>query len=148
VVAFKHIGIRVPNMRKAEEHYREIFAFEVIGRESLQDDGRWYSVPHGKGWKEIEAAGVDIMWIGLRRDDIRIALFPGDPEPERSLFCFGLTLTPDEVAEIRSRLPETLTIEVDTEKELTFVDDFGFRWQCFGSDLSTAGDLRGDWLDL
>lgn len=110
-----------------------IFAAELIGREALLEDGPWYSAPHGTGWAEIEAARIAIACVGLRRDDLRIALLGGHhPEPDRSLYAIGLTITEAERSALRGRLPTDATIAVDTDSALTFVDRFGFRWQCAG----------------
>jgi catechol 2,3-dioxygenase-like lactoylglutathione lyase family enzyme len=148
LVAFKHIALHVPDMRAAEEHYRTIFAAELVGREAPLEDGRWYSAPHGTGWPEIESAGLEIGWIGLRRDDLRIALLSGEPDPDRTLYCIGVTTTAAEREEMRERLPTDVTIEVDSPSGLTFVDRYGFRWQCSDAGFGTAGDIRGDWLDI
>ncbi|MDX1657462.1 MAG: hypothetical protein R3343_01450 [Nitriliruptorales bacterium] len=148
MVAFKHVALLVPDLRAAEEHYRSIFAADLIGRESLRDDGKWYSVPHGRTWADIDDTDVDVHWVGLRRDDLIIALLLGEPEAQRTLYAIGLHLEPSEIAEIHGRLPDDVTVEVHTERALTFVDRHGFRWQCLSGEFQTAGDARGDWLDL
>lgn len=148
MVAFKHVALLVPDLEQAEEHYRTIFDAELIGREALVEDGTWRSAPPGSDWDDIRSASVDIGWVGLRRDDLVIALFGGDPRPQQTLYCIGLTVTQDEVADIHGRLPESTTVEVHTDDALTFIDRHGFRWQCFGPGFMTAGDARGDWLDL
>lgn len=148
MIAFKHVALFVPDLREAEEHYRTIWAADLVGRESLREDGRWYSVPPGLGWVDIDAAGVEIHWVGLRRDDLIVALLPGEPEAQRTLYAIGVHLEPNEVAEVHGRLPDTATVEVHTDTALTFVDRYGFRWQCFGTEFRTAGDARGDWLDM
>ncbi|TVP67753.1 MAG: hypothetical protein EA340_10005 [Nitriliruptor sp.] len=148
MVAFKHVALLVPDLREAEEHYRKIFAADLIGRESLREDGRWYSVPHGRDWTDIDAAKVNIHWVGLRRDDLRLALLVGEPEAQRTLYAIGLHLEPEEIAEVHGRLPDTVSVEVHADTALTFVDGYGFRWQCFGSEFRTAGDTRGDWLEM
>ncbi|MDX1621423.1 MAG: hypothetical protein R3320_10560, partial [Nitriliruptorales bacterium] len=103
MIAFKHAALLVPDLRAAEEHYRTIFAADLIGRESLRDDGKWYSVPHGRSWTDIDDAGVDVHWVGLRRDDLIIALLLGEPEAQRTLYAIGLHLEPPEISEIHAR---------------------------------------------
>lgn len=148
MVALTHVALLVPELREAEDHYRTIFAADLIGRESLRQDGRWYSVPPGLGWADIDAADVEIHWVGLRRDGLIVALLRGEPEAQRTLYAIGLHVQPNEVAEMHERLPETVTVEVHTDTALTFLDQYGFRWQCSRSEFKTAGDARGDWLDM
>lgn len=148
MVAYKHVALRVPDLREAEGHYRAIFGADLVGREALLEDGRWYSAPPDRGWEEIEAAGIDIGWVGLRRDELVIALLRGEPDPGRCLYCIGVTISPQEVREIHDRLPDSVTVEVASEHSLTFVDRYGFRWQGFGPGFRTAGDARGDWLEF
>lgn len=148
IMEFKHVALRVPDLQQAEEHYRTIFDAELVGRESLAEDGKWYSAPHGSSWDEIRSAGVEINWVGLRCDDLVIALLEGRPAAQQTLYCIGLTLTPAELAGIHQRLPGSTTVEVHSDTALTFVDRYGFRWQCFGPGFMTAGDARGDWLAL
>lgn len=148
MVALKHVALLVPDLHEAEEHYRTIFAADLVGRENVGADGRWRSVRAEHGWSDIAAAGIEIHWVGLRRDDLRLALLRGEPEAQRTLHAIGLHLEPKEIAATHERLPDTVTVELRSEIALTFVDRFGFRWQCSGPGFDTAGRLRGDWLDL
>jgi catechol 2,3-dioxygenase-like lactoylglutathione lyase family enzyme len=148
MVSFKHVALLVPDLEQAEQHYRTIFQAELVGREAVATDGTWRTAPHELGWAELNAAGVDIQWVGLRRDDLVIALLQGTPDAQRTLYCIGLNLTTEEAAAIRERLPDTTTLEVHEGDRLTFVDRYGFRWQCFDGGLTTAGDGRGDWLEV
>jgi catechol 2,3-dioxygenase-like lactoylglutathione lyase family enzyme len=148
MVELNHIALLVPDLREAEAHYRTIFAADLIGREHQQDDGCWCSLPPDRGWEDAEAAGIELQWVGLRRDNLIIALLLGEPEAQPTLYCIGLTVTAEEVAELREHLPGSVTIEAHTDTTLTFVDRFGFRWQCSGPGFGTAGEVRGDWLDL
>jgi len=143
----KHVALHVPDLREAEGHYREIFAADLVGREAVGSDGRWRSLRPELGWDDAARAGIELHWVGLRRDDLVIALFQGQPNPQGTLYCIGLTTTAEERADIRGRLPDSTTIEDDTTGNLTFVDMYGFRWQCLGPGFGTAGDLRGDWID-
>jgi catechol 2,3-dioxygenase-like lactoylglutathione lyase family enzyme len=148
MVSFKHVALLVPDLEEAEEHYRTIFGAELVGREALATDGNWYTAPHELGWDDLNAAGVHIQWVGLRRDDLLIALLPGRPDAQRTLYCIGLNLTTEEAAAIRERLPDTTTLELHEDDQLTFVDRYGFRWQGFDGGFTTAGDGRGDWLEV
>lgn len=53
----------VPNWREAEAYYQPLFQMELIGREAERDDGRWYTLPVGKGWEDAEAAGIEVLLL-------------------------------------------------------------------------------------
>ena len=147
MLVLRHIGLRVPDLREAETHYARIFGADLVGRE-VERHGRWYSVPHDRSWNEILDAGLTIDWVGLRRDDLMIALFPGQPDPDRTLFCIGVRMSPDDVAEVRGRLPSSVTVERDRDDQLVFLDQYGFRWQCNDMDFRSIGDTDDQWLEI
>lgn len=149
MVALHYVAVCVPDLREAERHYQEIFSVEVVGREVLGDDGRWYALRPAHGWDDLDAAGLEALWVGLRRDELVIALFPARQlQADHSLRHIGVEFDPDELAEIRSRLPDSVEVESDDADGLIIVDRHGIRWQLSGLPFADAGELRGDWLDL
>lgn len=149
MVALKNVALRVPDLREAEDHYQRIFAAELVGREVRLDDGVWYALRPEQGWDELDVAGFKASWVGLRRDDLVIALVPGTPAPDTGIHHIGVVVTPDEMVEIARGLPPTVAVEETPEDgQLTFRDRYGFRWQCSDRGLAHAGEIRGAWLDL
>lgn len=143
----KHVAIHVPDLAEAEAFYTTVLRMEVVTRESAGDDGVWRQAPAGLGWEEVRGAGRDLHMIALRRGDLVVALFTGQPRPG-TVYLVGIVADAEEIAEVRENLPDGTVIETDEADALTFVDPCGFRWQLSGPAFLGAGDARGDWLDL
>ena len=102
----KHIALFVPDLLAAEEFYRRVFAMDILFRESDVDgDENWHTLPRGKGWSDAARAGVELAMVALKRGEVVLALFLGNPQrgTVREI-CFGLP--PDEIETIRARLRE------------------------------------------
>jgi catechol 2,3-dioxygenase-like lactoylglutathione lyase family enzyme len=148
----KHVALHVPDLQRAEELYRRVFDLEVVTREvltsgSLTDDEPWAQLPHAATWEDARLAGLDVQMVGLRRGDLLLALFPGDPRPG-TVFLIAIVATVEEIAAVRGRLPSEIPVEVDHDDALTFLDPFGFRWQLCGPGFGGAGDARGRWAEI
>jgi catechol 2,3-dioxygenase-like lactoylglutathione lyase family enzyme len=148
----KHIALHVPDLQVAEGFYQRVFDLDVVTREaltggSLTDDGPWAQLPHTASWDDARRAGLEIQMVGLRRGDLILALFPGDPQPG-TVFLVAVVASPEDVAAVRDRLPAGTPVEVDQADALTFVDPFGFRWQLGGPGFAGSGDARGHWLEI
>jgi catechol 2,3-dioxygenase-like lactoylglutathione lyase family enzyme len=148
----KHVALHVPDLEQAEGYYRQVFDLDVVTREALRDgdlsdDETWAQLPHEATWEDARLAGIEIQMVGLRRGDLLLALFPGDPRPG-TLFLVAVVATVEEIAGVRDRLPDDTHVEVDEDDALTFLDPFGFRWQLCGPGFAGAGDARGRWLDI
>jgi catechol 2,3-dioxygenase-like lactoylglutathione lyase family enzyme len=148
----KHVALQVPDLQRAEEFYRRVFDLDIVTREaltggSLTDDDRWAQLPHTASWDDARLAGLEIQMVGLRRGDLILALFPGDPRPG-TLFLIAIVASPADVASVRARLPSGTPVEVDQVDALTFLDPFGFRWQLCGPGFTGSGDARGHWLEV
>jgi catechol 2,3-dioxygenase-like lactoylglutathione lyase family enzyme len=147
----KHVALHVPDLQRAEEFYRLVFDLDVVSREaltsgSLTDDEPWAQLPHTATWEDARLAGIDVQMVGLRRDDLLLALFPGSPQPG-TVFLVAIVATAEEIAAVRSRLPGDAPVEVDREDALTFLDPYGFRWQLCGPGFTGPGDAQGRWLE-
>jgi catechol 2,3-dioxygenase-like lactoylglutathione lyase family enzyme len=142
-----HVALHVPDLEAAEQFYTAALGLEVVTRESLDAHGGWEQLPPGAGWEDAGRAGVELHMVGLRRDDLIVALFLGLPTTG-TLYLVGIAATPEEIAEVRARLPPDTVIEADTESTLMFVDPFGFRWQLSTRGFRGAGEARGDWITL
>jgi catechol 2,3-dioxygenase-like lactoylglutathione lyase family enzyme len=148
----KHVALHVADLQEAEEYYRRVFDLEVVTREALAsgdltDDTPWAQLPHDATWEDARLAGHEIQMVGLRRGDLLLALFPGDPQPG-TLFLVAILATAEEIAEVRGRLPNGTAVEADQPEALTFLDPFGFRWQLCGPGFSGPGDAQGRWLEM
>jgi catechol 2,3-dioxygenase-like lactoylglutathione lyase family enzyme len=148
----KHVALHVPDLQHAEEYYQHVFDLDVVTREaltngSLTDDERWAQLPHTATWDDARLAGLEIQMVGLRRDDLLLALFPGDPQPG-TVFLIAITASAEEVTSVRDRLPADTAVEADQADALTFIDPFGFRWQLCGLGFSGPGDRLGRWLQV
>ena len=143
----KHVALYVPDLERAEAFYRHVFDLDVVTREALgsasvTEDEPWAQLPHTATWEDARAAGIEIQMVGLRRDDLLLALFPGDPRPG-TVFLVAIVATVEEVDAVRRRLPDDAEVEVDRDDALTFLDPFGFRWQLCGPGFTGPGDARG-----
>jgi catechol 2,3-dioxygenase-like lactoylglutathione lyase family enzyme len=148
----KHVALHVPDLQHAEEYYRHVFDLEVVTREALAsgdltDDLGWAQLPHTATWEDARLAGHQIQMVGLRRGDLLLALFPGDPRPG-AVFLVAIEATAEEIASVRGRLPDDTSVEVDEDDGLTFVDLLGFRWQLCGPGFTGPGDAQGRWLQV
>jgi catechol 2,3-dioxygenase-like lactoylglutathione lyase family enzyme len=148
----KHIALHVPDLQRAEQFYQRVFDLDVVTRESLTsgtlaDDERWAQLPHTATWDAARLAGLEIQMVGLRRGDLLLALFPGDPQPG-TVFLIAITATPEEITSVRDRLPADTPVEVDQVDALTFIDPFGFRWQLCGPGFIGPGDAHNRWLEI
>ena len=142
-----HLALHVPDLQRAEEVYCPMLGAEVVTRERMRADGTWGQLPTDAGWQEAREGGVEPQMVGLRRDGLVVALFPGSPAPGTLLFI-GLHVTADELAGLRTGLPADVTIETATDRALTLQDPFGFRWQLTTTGFRGAGEARGDWIAL
>jgi catechol 2,3-dioxygenase-like lactoylglutathione lyase family enzyme len=145
----RHIALVVPNLREAERYYQSLFQMELIGREAELDDGQWYTLPAGKGWEDAQAAGIELDMLALRKGDFVLALFSG-PSITGQVFAIGLAMPPEQVAEVRDRLPPEAELILDHPEQFNFRDRYGISWQLVppGDEFLMNGDAAGRWLEL
>ena len=148
----KHVAVHVPDLQRAEEYYQRVFDLEVVTREALSsgnlaDTEPWAQLPPAVTWEDARLAGIEVQMVGLRRDDLLLALFPGDPRPG-TVFLIAIVATAQEIDAVRGRLPNGTAVEVDQADALTFLDPFGFRWQLCGPGFAGPGDAHGRWLEI
>lgn len=145
---YKYVALFVPRLRAAEDFYRSVFDLELLFRESEQGDGSWKTLRAGLDWDDAEARGIEVGMVALRRDELVLALSRGKPAPGSVYeLCVGLPV--DEIATVRSRLPEGATpIELRPDF-LRFVDPFGFRWAVQRDDAAfrSSGEIAGRWIE-
>ena len=146
--SLRFIALVVPDLRVAEEYYRSLFSMQLIGREAQLEDGLWYTLPFDKGWDDAIAAGIELGMLALKKDQFVLALFSGDA-PKGQVFAIGLSLPPNEIAGVRSRLPAGTEVDTDEPQRLEFRDPYQITWQISpGDDFRTAGDFANRWLEL
>lgn len=152
-IRLKHLALYVPDLQAAEEHYAALFGMTVIGREArvrgeetLGD--AWATLPPGRDWADASAAGVTIEMVGLRRDGLIIALFPGKPSGDQ-IHAVGVVIDDAAIEEIAGRLPPDVFVELRRPGYLEFVDRYGVRWQLSPSaEFRSYGERLGRWLDV
>ena len=146
--ALRHIALVVPDLRAAEAYYQPLLGMRLIGREAQLDDGLWYSLPPDKGWVDAEAAGIKLGMLALRRGAFVLALMEGDVQPGQ-VYAIGLSMNPQEIAEVRARLPANAEVERNDPDSLVFRDPYGITWQIgTGGDFQTSGEFTGRWLKV
>jgi catechol 2,3-dioxygenase-like lactoylglutathione lyase family enzyme len=145
----RHIALVVPDLRQAEAYYQSLFQMELIGREAELDDGQWYTLPYDKGWENVEAAGIELGMLALRKGDIVLAFFPG-PQPSGQVFAIGLAMPQEQVAEVKKRLPADAEVILDHPEQFNFRDRYGIYWQLVppGMAFLMNGDTAGRWLEV
>jgi hypothetical protein len=87
--------------------------------------------------------------VALRKGEIVLALFAGDPQ-QGQVFAIGLTLSAGEIAGIQSRLRSNAEVGMDEPDGLEFRDPYKIIWQISvpGNEFRTAGDFGGRWLEM
>lgn len=148
--SFRHVAIRVPDLRVAEAYYMSLFGLELLGREAEMDDGRWYTLPPDKGWEDADRAGIQIKMLALRKGEVVIALFAGEAPPGQ-LFGVGFTMTGPEIEAVRQRLPADCTPYFDRPNRFHFDDRYEIRWQLELPDYQFGMNAEADagrWLEL
>lgn len=146
-VAVRHIAIFTPDLPVAEAYYRNVFEMELVGREVLQKDGLWYSLPFERDWQEAKAAGFDPGMSALRRGSFVLALFQAQATGSQ-IYVMGLAMPRAEIARVHERLPEGTIVLESGEDGLAFMDPYQITWQISepGYAFSTAGENSGRWL--
>jgi catechol 2,3-dioxygenase-like lactoylglutathione lyase family enzyme len=144
----KYIALHVPDLRVAEDFYRCVFGVDVLFRET-ERDGAWWTLPAGSGWDDADTAGVEVHMVALRRNDLTIALFRGEPA-SGAVYEVSIGLAADEIDGLHDRPPEGLAILEYESGFLRFEDTFGFRWvlQDPDAEFRSSGQIAGRWLDL
>ena len=148
-VSLDFIALYVTNLKEAEEYYRSLFGMDVITREAPMEDGVWYALPPDKGWADLDKAGIELGMLALRKDDLVLALFAGEPKPGQ-IFTIGLSMTADEMDKLHSRLPKKQVATYKEGKMLHFDDKFRLHWQIYLAPhhFQSAGITRGNWMNL
>jgi catechol 2,3-dioxygenase-like lactoylglutathione lyase family enzyme len=145
----RHIALVVPDLRAAERYYQSIFDMELVGRETELADGLWYTLPFDKSWDQADAAGIELGMLALRKDEFGLALFRGDA-PVGQVNVIGLKMPMEEIAAVRSRLPEGTPVSEDAPDSLEFRDPYQIIWQILlpESRFRTSGDFANRWLKI
>ena len=143
----RYVALYVTALEAAEAFYRRVFEMDVLFRESLQDDGEWYTLRSELDWSEARELGVGIDMVALRRGDFVLALFPGEPSAG-TVYEICVAVDAAELGATRARLPENVVVEESSAGWLRFVDPFGFRWAVRDHTLlfRSSGELAGRWL--
>ena len=147
--SLRHIALFVPDLRAAERYYQSVFDMELVGREAELADGLWHSLPFDKGWEEVEAAGIELGMLFLRKDEFGLGLFKSNAPPGQ-VNVIGLKMPTEEIARVRARLPDDTQVLEDEPDYLEFRDPYQITWQIMlpESKFSTAGEFANRWLKL
>lgn len=143
----RHLALFVPDLQAAEQYYQSIFEIELVGREALQNDGLWYTLPFNKSWEDAKAAGIELSMSALRKGQFVLALFRGGTVGGQ-IYAIGLEMPAEQIARVRARLPENAEIMEEGPGSLTFRDPYQIIWQISvpGGKFRTAGDFADRWL--
>lgn len=142
-----YVALHVHDLRAAESFYRDVFAMELLFRESEAEDGTWHTLRPDVDWEEANARGIRVDMLAVRRDGFVLALFPGTPSPGTvHEICIGVAL--DDLAEIRARVERAATVLEASPRWFRFQDPFGFRWSVQPDDASfrSSGELAERWI--
>jgi catechol 2,3-dioxygenase-like lactoylglutathione lyase family enzyme len=144
-----HVAITVPDLESAEGYYRALFDMKIVTREALGPEGD-LQLPPAQDWSDAHRAGIVLYMVALRTGDFVLALFDEASSAVRGLgrrqhrpLFVGLTLPPERIAAVRTRLRDD---EWD-EDSGGFRDRYGIGWQ-----LSTtptflgSGEHSGRWV--
>lgn len=144
--ACKYVALHVPDLRAAEDFYREVFDLEPLFRESEDANGVWHTLPE-LDWDDACERGIDLGMVALRRDELVLALFRGAPAPG-TVYELCLGVAPEELDDIRSRVERTATVLETAASWLRFQDPFGFRWalQPAAASFRSSGEISGRWI--
>jgi catechol 2,3-dioxygenase-like lactoylglutathione lyase family enzyme len=144
-VRYRHVAIYVDDLRAAEDFYAQVFAAEVLFRETVDSAGVWRTLPLGSRWEHAEAAGIEIDMSVLQRDEVVLPLFVGRP----STRIIGLHASVDEIDAMRRRMPPGARVIAESEHDLAFADSFEVEWQVsVPGQFRSSGEIRGEWLAL
>jgi catechol 2,3-dioxygenase-like lactoylglutathione lyase family enzyme len=148
IKGISHFALAVDDLEKAEAFYRQLFDnMCLIGRESLQDDGEWYTLLFDKTWEDADEAGVELNMVALRKDNLVLALFQVELLTGEQII--GLSVSQDEIGAIRGRLTPEITLMIDQVDHLDLIDPYQVMWQIGVNPVfQTAGEFAGRWLVL
>ena len=135
-----HISLKVPSLRKAEEHYVRLFDLTVAYREISSNDG-WYTLPDGSGWDAEGAWHLRIARSVLFREGFVLSLEARDRVvPGDRLDRIGLEGDEGEIRRLE-RLVWGLGGQVLSKggDSLLFEDAYAVRWEV------SAGRFADPW---
>ncbi len=148
LTSVSHIALFVPDLQEAEKYYKDLFDMELIGREMLEKDGLWYTLPFHKGWEDVRAAGLDLHMTALRKGKFALALFRGTTPPGQ-VFAIGLSASGEDIESIHERLQTDIEIEEFRPDRLEFTDPYQITWQIAVEPVfRTAGDFADRWIAI
>jgi len=132
--AMRHIALVVPDLQAAEKYYQELFGMDLIMREAELEDGLWYTLPFDKNWEDAKAGGIELGMIALKKDKFVLALFSGVTSLGQ-VHTIGLSMSPKEIAGVRSRLPHVRKIGEDKFEPFEFQDTYDIVWQIWNPSM-------------
>jgi catechol 2,3-dioxygenase-like lactoylglutathione lyase family enzyme len=142
----KYLALYVRDLRAAEEFYRRVFGMELLFRESHKDDD-WYALRSDVGWADVDARGIEVGMVALRREEFVLALFRGTPQQGTvHEICVGMS--PDDIETVRAAVPESV-IQGTSPLCIRLEDPFGFAWVVRQPEtiFRSRGEIAGRWLD-
>ncbi len=143
-----HIALVVTDLQETERFYKNLFEMELIGRETIREDGLWYTLPFDKNWEDVKAAGLDLSMIALRKGDFVLALFKGETLPGQ-VYVIGLGTTEEEINSIHSRIQSDSPILEFRQDFLEFMDPYQIIWQIGVNPVfRVSGDFADRWIEI
>jgi catechol 2,3-dioxygenase-like lactoylglutathione lyase family enzyme len=144
----RYVALHVAGLEAAETFFRRVFDMDLLFRESMQDDGRWYALRDGIGWAEATQRSIAIGMVALQRDQFVLALFEGGPSAG-AVYEICIAVESAEIDVVRARLPDDAVVDEFEPGWLRFLDPFGFRWAVRDrlAPFRSSGEVAGRWLD-
>lgn len=143
-----HIALFVPDLQEAERFYKNLFDMELIGRETVKEDGLWYTLPFDKDWEDVKTAGLNLNMLALRKGDFVLALFKGE-KPIGQVYVIGLGTSEEEIRSIHSRKQSDIEILESRQDFLEFIDPYQIIWQIGVNPVfRTSGDFADRWIEI
>ena len=135
-----HLAIRVSDVRRAEDFYREFFQMDVVLRARYQHE-RWDVLPSTYDYQEGHASGYFPEIVQLRNGALTLVLINagrGSVLSEPRVAHIGLRVPGETLSAIKAvALIRNFTVEQDERDAFRFTDPFGQTWHL------TTGEGQG-----
>lgn len=129
--AVDHIAIRVADIRRAEEFYREFFQMDLVLR-AWRNNGTWEELPADYDWEQGIRQGMVADLVYLQHPPLTLALrYAGQSSvfAEPRLDYISLRVSPGTLLTIRAQaLVRAFPVVEDSPHAFIFRDPYGITW--------------------
>jgi catechol 2,3-dioxygenase-like lactoylglutathione lyase family enzyme len=132
ITGIDHIAVKVRDMARAEQFYREFFGMAVSYR-ALRDGDRWQHLDAEFDWVEAIHTGIFPEIVRLENGPLCLVLIRagmGAVMHENRVAYLSLRTPADTLRKLRGKaLFASYTVQEDNPRAFRFVDPFGVTWQ-------------------